>query len=527
MKNNIFHRTVAVFSVIVLLILTYVPIFTISASASDDCPHYNWGEKLISHGNGYHTWIEYCTYCGYESGFVEMYCGVSYPGVCSCGYAPSCPHASYAHIGYVPGENQHCEVYSCYSCSFVFYGIDEDCTFENGVCKYCNGKYVAPDPADCEHEYINSVTCSKCGYVCKHEKELERTGIYEDIQHVVHWEEYHYEKLRCPDCKQIVGLDANNPDGEGNYVGKPHDFEDGVCSECYYECRHDYISGYCKWCKLPKELNLSAVDYGTYGSSLIFSKNVLYEKTDKGYYFVRSDEYIGGKNLLNLLFCKYGVLNTKNSEVVELLTNSITLSDKDGGLFSDGGRTYSFTGALSECVSGKTYTFSYRMKDNRPLYSGVYMSEIKPDGSINYYFSELYNGQTWYFTFEYDIRNQYTLIFCTTTSGAYGVPFIVTLDRIQLEVGDKPTTYEPFGVLRVYDYETTYKEGYQAAVKELGNDGNGSIVRSFMFSAFDIASESFEKLNKGTTINGISVGGVISTLIVIVFVFFIIKLIKR
>ena len=109
-----------------------------------------------------------------------------------------------------------------------------------------------------------------------------------------------------------------------------------------------------------------------------------------------------------------------------------------------------------------------------------------------------------------------------------GAAFSATYSNLQIEPGNKPTSYMPYGALYIPEYDEVYQKAYKDAAAALdGKGGSGGIVKGLIDSIWGITQDCFDRLDKATTINGISVGGVISTAIVFLIVVFVLKVLNK
>ncbi len=137
-------------------------------------------------------------------------------GVCSiCDYV--CGHSSYNN-----GECEYCGA-ACMHELRDYYGNCENCGFT------------------CDHSFDEDHTCTLCNWTCGHQAEIA-VGWIDEKQH----------KTECQVC--------------GWYQIDYHDFSDGECGECYYECDHDAgfdEDGLCKNCHSTcKHKSVCCVDGG-------------------------------------------------------------------------------------------------------------------------------------------------------------------------------------------------------------------------------------------------------------------------
>lgn len=635
MKNNKFFRAVTVSAVIALLIITYIPLFSVTSFAV--CAHGSTSFVGECNGDGSHTYIERCSSCeevvgmGSQEGCFDddhdqscdvcggivpcdhsstylsyspepygqhwvdevcNYCSesvgngytegcVNYDGdsVCDhCGQTLEelCEHVSTEDVYESLGNRTHLHKVICTACEEV---VSSDSSSWNcydynsdNKCDLCKGSMTV-DVVNCQHpvkrpvasslgdekHYVGNVCmtcgqtvssvgtfpcvdndgdgkcddcgaaktckhswkdgkCTLCNKVCPHEYSFcYPSKKYKDAALIELSEKVHEEYIKCGVC----GYDKVST------VRELHVWEDGKCSDCGYVCEHEYFENKCIICKLVKIEISYDVNYGTWGD-LFFSKDAKYEKTSDGYYFVRCNEYIGGVNLLNL---HEGVFE-KKSDMVSMGSigqNLCTIYDNVG---APNNRLQYFSFSLSSVYermeNGAEYTLSYE-KTSPCSSSSIYMWIVDENGNGKSYYPKSASGK-FFMTFTYNEKYSYNLIFHTNTSSSSGLgsSFKVTFSNIQIEKGTEATTFVPFGALYIPEYDDVFDKAYKDAVAALdGKEGAGGIVKGLIDSVWGITQDCFERLDKATTINGISVGGIVSTVVVFVIVFFVLKLVNK
>lgn len=541
-------------AVTALLILTSFPLTALAA----DCSHMpGTNYTYRSNGDSTHTVYVNCTKCKEEYPLSDPVACEYVLGICKvCGASepkPECAHTNTVRNVSADGSGRdvHMVLVQCTSCWAILSSSEESCTFSEGVCECGN---TCPHAFEdgvcricgliCSHEYsednlsfssnddgthVVSCECSVCGYIdsyehsctftaagdcihcgykreCAHENITVEYGSSNDVG-------FHMKNVGCLDC----GLWTKTKES-CSYV-------DGFCEHCGVECFHQYSDGKCTKCGMKQpsnvpDLNLPELEFATYGTP-IWEKDVKYLKTDKGFYFVVSDDYIGGKNIFNLE--DHGLWLPGNSILTLLDSRYDYLYFSDPGTASPYGRFTVKLKDLSKFEDRQKYTFSCLASDSK---ADVYLHVTDPSGKISYVYSENDNGLVT-MTFEYLKENEYTIIFRTDNNRTVARPaYTVLFKRLQIEKGEKFTAYEPYYAVRCYDYETTYKKGYQDALLE--NGGNtGGLISGIIDSGYNITKDAFDILNKGTTLNGISLGGLITTAIALFLAFWLLKIIKK
>ena len=159
-------------------------------------------------------------------------CGVTQSGNCSGGTATcteqaTCDvcHEKYGNTNpdnhtdtteWIRTETKHTQKYKCCGAVTV---TEEDHEWENGVCSECGYECLhAGGTATCTKKAV----CEICGDSYGNTNPDNHTSITEWIQ----TETKHTQKYKC--CGAVTVTEED------------HEWENGVCSECGYGCRHDY-----------------------------------------------------------------------------------------------------------------------------------------------------------------------------------------------------------------------------------------------------------------------------------------------
>lgn len=428
----------------------------------------------------------------------------------------NCQHPVKRPVASSLGDEKHYVGNVCMTCGQTVSSVGTFPCVDNdgdGKCDDCGAAKT------CKHSWKDG-KCTLCNKVCPHEYSFcYPSKKYKDAALIELPEKVHEEYIKCGVC----GYDKVST------VREMHVWEDGKCSDCGYVCEHEYFENKCIICKSVKTEISYDVNYGTWGDSLIFSKDAKYEKTDLGYRFIRLHEYMDGVNLLDLHELYYEVGNS-NITIQSIGCNTLIVNDKLG-LANKGYAcyvTYYLNPMRERFEHGQEYTLSFSV-DSPWLHSFVYLHEINGAGTAKSYYPKQISGR-YYLTFTYSDSFTYRLIFHMNGSATegYGSSFSATFSGLQLQKGKEMTTYIPFGALYIPEYDDVYDKAYKDAVAALdGKEGTGGIVKGLIDSVWGITQDCFERLDKATTINGISVGGIVSTAVVFVIVFIVLKLVNK
>ena len=78
-----------------------------------------------------------------------------------------------------------------------------------------------------------------------------------------------------------------------------------------------------------------------------------------------------------------------------------------------------------------------------------------------------------------------------------------------------------------FEYNKGYTDGYGSAVKDFDNVSDGGFVEGIINGGFKSLSDSWGIVSSGVSISGISVGNIVSTFVILLFAFFVGKIVLR
>ena len=556
-----------------------------------ECFEHFYALTLTSNGDGTHDICEACNSCGYLLSEGTYSCVFNDEGYCACGYyqAPSSggsgsnptPGGSCAHtylneyLYNYNNENSHTPSRSCKDCGQEFFYDSEAHTFVDGKCSRCG--YL--NQAACLHSTIVTVDYLSYGNVDTHtvvkkcidcSKQFIEPGLHTfsiDSTVIISSGVLEHKVSRmCALCS-----------GSHVFVEK-HDFVSGKCSVCGIldSLPDNAISAYVYLDEQGRWVVQADTYIGGVNRLNLMNTNLYFHNKKSVELVSMSANSIVLKDL-------DGGINSSNSKLVDV--NDIYLSKLEVGKeykfvadvdspWPDSKILLMITG-LGETIylsPGGTFTydksmqfvFNIKLNSSRSkCYGQPFLMEISDIGvvpaaenyepfGLRYFNNDMsyslhysstfgtskqaaglaafadYLGSIAYKNPSYHTRKDLLLNkggehILTGFSGYYDQAY----NDLSNGEGDYYAIYKELFAGSKVSYNQGYTDGYGSAVRDFEGVTDGGMVEGMINGAFNSVSDSWDILNSGVSISGISVGGIVSSMVILVVVYIGLKVIAR
>ena len=534
------------------VICTYVNGYCMYCGASVDnsdggtvCTHTVTNTYYCSNNDGTHRMETVCLTCEKTLIDKDVPCNYMNNGVCKdCTFDKGdCSHSGNVDITYVStGAGRHYVKKYCYTC-YKYFSVElVDCVMLKGICTLCG--YTCPHPesdvvikyyslADGNHEYTEF--CNSCECV-----------IYDRV------EECTFELFRCIHCfyyQPKVGIYEDVPknakaayvyqDDDGNWLVKCDTYYGGVnrlnllaCDFYVHNNSSVKVTHYTSNSVVVQDLdgavnksNSKIIDVsGLPCNNSVFEEGVSYKfvatvdspcsdsqillkvsSSSGTKYLNPGDEFVYEKGMSLYLNIKTNKSTTKSYGIPFTVTITDIGIIPSGEYYEPYGIRY-FNGDLS-LVSYQNLKY-------------FYIDLARALGLLDYIGGVAY-GNTKFSSYKdllhkYNHNSEYSHFFDLY----YG-------NGKNLASYDKFNIYDKFVSSSDSSYNLGYSDGYSSAVHDFEDVTDGGMVEGLINGAFNSVSDSWDILNSGVSISGISVGGIVSTVAILVVVYFALKIIAR